>query len=74
MKDQITVLIKETPKENDSDDVRFIVNGEKKGFGFRPKGKKKICLVKCPMCDEENYVMNVSVGICTWCGFQANKI
>ena len=33
----------------------------------------KIYLVRCPKCGRENYAPNVSSGICTWCGFDANK-
>lgn len=30
-------------------------------------------LQRCPECDRENYIMNVALGVCTWCGFNANK-
>lgn len=30
-------------------------------------------LVQCPACDMENYTMNVSIGICTWCGYDLNE-
>lgn len=30
-------------------------------------------LERCPKCDMENYALNVASGICTWCGFDANK-
>lgn len=29
-------------------------------------------LQRCPSCDRENYAMNVAVGICTWCGYEAS--
>ncbi len=29
----------------------------------------KIALERCPKCGRENYIMNVLLGICTWCGF-----
>lgn len=28
---------------------------------------------RCPKCHRENYIFNVSSGICTWCGYNANK-
>ncbi len=28
---------------------------------------------RCPKCNRENYCMNVLRGICTWCGYDANK-
>lgn len=30
-----------------------------------------IYLTRCPKCKKENYVMNVSSGICTWCGYDS---
>ncbi len=30
-------------------------------------------LQRCPSCDRENYAMNVAVGICTWCGYEASE-
>ena len=33
----------------------------------------KICMERCPKCGRENYCMNVLLGICTWCGYDANK-
>jgi len=44
-----------------------------------PKGtfwvekEQKLYMVRCPKCDAENYVMNVALGICTWCGYDVNK-
>lgn len=46
---------------------------------FIPKGtfwveeKQMLYMVRCPKCDAENYMPNVSSGICTWCGWDANK-
>ena len=37
---------------------------------FHSEGKAY--LVLCPKCHRENYAMNVSVGICTWCGYDLN--
>lgn len=33
----------------------------------------RVYLVRCPKCERENYAFNVALGICTWCGFDANK-
>ena len=33
----------------------------------------KVYLVRCPKCNAENYALNVSTGICTWCGFDGNN-
>lgn len=30
-------------------------------------------LVRCPKCNRENYVLNIIIGVCTWCGFDVNK-
>ncbi len=53
--------------------VKWVSEGNKHyGYGFQPKGKEKIYLVKCPACNRENYAANVQSGICTWCPFDAN--
>ena len=39
---------------------------------FRGKDGKPY-LVRCPQCGRENYTANVSLGICTWCGWKADK-
>lgn len=48
---------------------RIEIDGKYAGF----KSNGKTYLQRCPKCDKENYAMNVSSGICTWCGFDANK-
>lgn len=30
-------------------------------------------MYRCPKCKRENYILNVTLGICTWCGYDANK-
>lgn len=35
--------------------------------------KPKKHLIRCPKCGKENYALNVAIGICTWCGFDANE-
>jgi len=32
-----------------------------------------IGLIICPKCQRENYALNVALGYCTWCGYNANK-
>jgi len=60
----------------DSDDVRWTdAKGESRGYGFIGKKKdKKIALMRCPACNRENYAMNVSSGMCTWCPFDSNNV
>jgi len=41
-------------------------------YGFIGKNGK-VYLQYCPKCGLENYAMNVSLGICTWCGYDGNK-
>ena len=73
---EIKLIIEEQPKDYDHDNVRFNVDGVMKGFGFksRPPDDQTIALQKCPLCDRENYALNVSSGQCTWCPFNANKL
>ena len=33
----------------------------------------EVFLVRCPKCGRENYALNVTLGICTWCGYNANE-
>lgn len=45
-------------------------------FGFIAKGlfgRGKVYLIRCPKCLRENYAINVSSGICTWCGYNGNE-
>lgn len=71
----LTIVIYLTSLDYDSDHVRWEDENHKSyGFGYRSKDKDhKIGLIKCPKCDKENYAPNVSIGICTWCGFNANE-
>lgn len=29
-------------------------------------------MYRCPKCNKENYIFNIPLGICTWCGYNAN--
>ncbi len=40
---------------------------------WRDEETGRIALERCPKCGRENYIMNVLLGICTWCGYDANK-
>ncbi len=40
---------------------------------WRDEQTGKIGMDRCPKCHRENYCMNVLLGICTWCGYDANK-
>jgi hypothetical protein len=33
----------------------------------------QVYLFKCPECRRENCAINVSTGICTWCGLDGNN-
>jgi hypothetical protein len=33
----------------------------------------RLYLTRCPKCLLENYALNVSSGICSWCGYDGNK-
>jgi hypothetical protein len=41
-------------------------------YGFI-SGSGNFYMTRCPKCGLENYAMNVSSGICTWCGYDGNK-
>jgi hypothetical protein len=64
------------PESHDSDDIYWFDKDKKHvGSGFIAKDNpdKHICLTRCPACHKENYAMNVSSGLCTWCPFDANE-
>jgi ssDNA-binding Zn-finger/Zn-ribbon topoisomerase 1 len=71
------IEIKMREQRFDSNDVYYYKKGTKNHIGYGFIGKfenpiNKIALVRCPACRKENYAMNVSSGICTWCPFDAN--
>ena len=43
-----------------------------KGIDYYPLSGE-IHLLRCPQCNRENYILNISAGVCTWCGYNANK-
>jgi len=45
----------------------------KGGNAFISKESGKLCLIRCPECQQENYVLNVMSGCCTWCDYNANE-
>lgn len=48
--------------------VKHIRSG--KGFGYECDDGK-LCMIQCFECGKEN--LEVLLGICSWCGFDANK-
>lgn len=68
-KPKLKAVLRLTPPEYDSDDIRFMRGVDGVGYGYRPKNDHdKICLVKCPNCERENYALSVASGQCAWCG------
>lgn len=67
----LTTNIYPTPDTSDSNDVRWIdQGGVERGFGYMSKqGDKSIHIVRCPMCENENYLHQT---ICITCGFDPN--
>jgi len=59
--------LKKNPPDYDHDSL-FITNGKKKGHGYIGRDGN-VGLSTCPDCERENYALNVTTGICTWCGF-----
>lgn len=64
------IEIRKTPQGYDSDDVRLGTSG----FGYIGKKDKHLGLLRCPECGKENYALNVSSGICAWCGWDMNSL
>lgn len=42
------------------------------GIEYSPRSGY-LLLTRCPECNRENYALNVSKGICTWCGYDAKQ-
>lgn len=71
--EKITIKQLETPDHFDNTEIKFEVDGKLIGFGFIIKKTKEIGLIRCPECGKENYGPNVTTGICSFCGFNANQ-
>lgn len=69
---EAVIKIYENPPEYDHDDVRWEVDGESLGFGYRGKKDGKFHITKCPKCKKENYALAISEGSCAFCGFNPN--
>lgn len=67
------IEIIQTPEDHDSNNVVWIKDGERIGYGYQSKDDLKIHIVKCPKCDTENYALQQAVGPCYKCGFDPNK-
>lgn len=75
MKQEPQIVICASPPSWDSDDAHWIDKlGNKKGKGYKSKKTGKIGLIRCPVCNHENYMLAVSSGVCYACGFNANEI
>jgi ribosomal protein L37E len=44
-----------------------------RGVEYYPE-TKDLLLLRCPKCGKENYALNVTKGICTWCGYDAHEL
>lgn len=63
------------PEGYDHDDVHWqdTKTGKITGYGFLTKDDEVIGLIRCPVCETENYALNVGSGVCYQCGFDSNK-
>ncbi len=70
---EIKMEIELTPDSYDSDKVRFLLNDEQVGYGYRGKKDQVIRLMSCPQCRRENYALQrAASGSCAFCGFDPN--
>lgn len=72
-----TVRIKELPTPERYDHIRisFDLGGHSAGSGYISKNDPSaIGLMRCPICQGENYGPMVSAGICAWCKFDVHQI
>lgn len=58
----------ETNKKQNMEKENYISIG---GIDYYPD-RDECHLIRCPKCNRENYLMNVTAGVCTWCGYNAN--
>lgn len=68
----ITYKVSKKAHEDGSHDVRFSVDDDEIGFGYK-SSDGTICMVRCPNCDTENYSVVVATGTCAWCSFNPNE-
>lgn len=52
-------------------DLQELIDSGGNGYERKIGG---IGLIRCPICKSENYALSVSNGICSWCGFDVNKV
>ncbi|MDO8669595.1 MAG: hypothetical protein Q7K65_04855 [Candidatus Buchananbacteria bacterium] len=70
---KMKIITLATPAEYDHTEITFEVDGRIGGSGFIGKGKdQRLGLIKCPVCQKENYAVSVSSGVCVFCDFNAN--
>jgi len=71
-----TIIARKVIKTSDSYDIDnvnyFDQNGKKIGHGYRSKKNGTFHIVKCPVCEKENYALSISSGLCAFCNFDAN--
>lgn len=52
-------------------DIRWLKpDGKTVGYGYLVE-EHRIGLIRCPVCERENWAPAVSTGVCCWCNFQA---
>lgn len=74
LKKKLTIEIKQTPETHDTNDVWWYEVGKTEyvGHGYQSKKDGKLFIERCPMCEKENYAINIPTGTCAWCGYDAN--
>jgi hypothetical protein len=69
------IKIIKTAADWDSDNVEFLNDeGNKIGVGYKGRKSGRICILRCPKCDMENYMMVAAQGLCAFCGFNPNEL
>jgi hypothetical protein len=53
-------------------DHELMFSGDRR-IGYRGLKDGSVGLERCPICGKENYVLNVSSGVCTWCRWDVKK-
>lgn len=71
--DKLTLRRWPSPPDHDADSVEWIdEEGKAHGSGYIGKEDGRIGLIRCPVCEKENYMMTVLSGVCARCGWNAN--